>query len=131
VFLSLIDRLTDLHLSILQLFREPNDWKASDSRRLSGRNKTDASEVLLEAHPELVGHESLCEVLWAELHTAGLVDIATLHNRHEGEAVMKKRTTKFGDEFPGILGPESGRAAVQPVCRRSEFAAAAGLTKVI
>jgi hypothetical protein len=103
VFLALIDRFTDLHLSILRVFRSPSDWKTSDDKQLLARNASDAGDLLLEAYPELVGHETLCDVLWGELHAAGLVDIATLHNKHEGNAVMKKRTTPYGDEFLAFI----------------------------
>jgi hypothetical protein len=103
IYLSLIDRLTDLHLSVLRFFQGPKNWKASDGRQVSSRNTGDAGDVLSAAHPELAGHGALCDVVWTELYAAGLVDIATLHNKYEGDAVMKKRTTQFGDDFLAFI----------------------------
>jgi hypothetical protein len=103
VFLSLVDRLTDVQLSILQLFHDPQKWAAGDGRHVRDRSTGDAGDMLREAYPELAEDAALCDVLWTELYNAGLVNIGTLHTKMEGSAVTKKRTTPIGDDFLAFI----------------------------
>lgn len=99
VFLALVDRFTDTHLAVLSFFQGPQRWHDRHQSRLVTHGADAAADLLQRAFPELANREELCNQLWADLRSAGLVDIDTLRNRMEGPAVAKSRTTGLGNRF--------------------------------
>ncbi len=103
VLLSLVDRLTPLHLAILGLFADPSKWRGPDDRALQRHGSTFNStprSVLEDAFPQLAGtNRALADVIWADLEANGLIRRTGIDNAGEGPSVMNKRLTDFGDTF--------------------------------
>ena len=103
LFLTLVDRLTPLHLAVVGLFRDPTNWSGPEGRRLSPyrtyRSPTPRT-VLEDAFPQLGGaNREMADVIWADLQANGLIRTPGLNNSGEGDTVMKTRVTDLGQRF--------------------------------
>lgn len=91
LFLNFIDSFTELHLRILKAFQAPSPLPNSSMGGLYAE--------LLQNIPDLCAGIELCEHLWKDLASMGLVvdddSLATTMSVHGA----KKRTTSLGDAF--------------------------------
>ncbi len=92
VFFALIDRYTELHLQLLDMFDDPDKWHSKDGRHL---DKSKARAFVWSVFPDL-GSE-LASSVWAELKRDGLVTTPEIDNGPEGGVV--RRTTPYGRAF--------------------------------
>ena len=57
------------------------------------------SSVLKEAYPEIAGDTELRNLIWKDLHDAGLHNSSELNTMMSGDGMMSPRTTRLGKEF--------------------------------
>ncbi len=97
VFVSLIDRFTEWHLKILELFQNP-------AVRVP-RGVTSPAGVLTRAYPGLESRRSFYEQVWRDLYQSGLVssDRDILFGSMTPDGALAKRTTRFGDDFLAFI----------------------------
>jgi hypothetical protein len=102
MFISMIDRFTEWHLRILDLFRDPRQWAARNGVSWPDLSMGGAvSQILLHAFPGLNSREAFYRQVWADLNNSGLLNtpVSSLGTTMSGHGLMEKRTTQFGDQF--------------------------------
>lgn len=97
-FLEVVDSLTELHLRILALFREPS----------APPNITTGSlvTVLERGIPELKGQRDVYDQFWRDLYTRGLVNTDGLHTMITAQGMGQKRTSELGDLLLDFISGE-------------------------
>lgn len=107
VFISLVDRLTPVHLAVVGFFRAPTAWRSPEGRSLRNYQQglKTPRDVLEDAFPQLrEPNRPLADVTWGDLTSAGLVRDIPLDNQGEGpDGVVKKRVTDFGEKFIAFI----------------------------
>jgi hypothetical protein len=99
IFLTLIDSFTGLHVKILHLFNDPEEWFNVNNKRLPNYMSAGLINVLTEAYPDLKGQNELLNIIWDDLKRAGLHDSASLNSMMTGSGLLVPRTTKLGKQF--------------------------------
>lgn len=102
IYFSLIDRLSDLHVVLVDLFNTGGPgasetfikWSAANAGKTiaTGSSAAKVAETLLGYPIELIRH------CWAEAIAAGLVE-RQIDNGMEGDPLKIERTTEFGRAF--------------------------------
>jgi hypothetical protein len=101
MYLSLIDRWTEWHLRILKLVQDPVTWRGPDGRTI--REDGSLSGVIFQAFPELRNHREFCDLVWADLQTAGMHRTGGLHVMMTGPGTIAARTTDLGNRFLAFI----------------------------
>lgn len=91
VFLNLIDSFTTFHLQLLKLFQEPT--------LPININMGTLLNVIQHNLPELCGNRDICDQIWKDLYSRGLVDTENIHTTMTNHGLGQKRTTNMGDSF--------------------------------
>jgi hypothetical protein len=99
MFLNLIDEFTVWHIRILTLFDDPQIWYIESGKEPPKLLIGTLSSVLIEAYPELKGKTDFCNLIWDDLHRAGLHQSSSLQTMISGNGVLESRTTDFGKKF--------------------------------
>lgn len=99
VFLNLIDNFTIWHIKILHFFDDPKEWFAKAQQTPPNLMIGSMHRVLIEAYPELKKESELLNLIWRDLHNAGLHNSSELKATMSGDSVLSRRTSKLGKEF--------------------------------
>ncbi|WP_316348244.1 hypothetical protein [Desulfuromonas acetoxidans] len=91
IFLNLIDNLTELHIQVLSVFQAPTTPP--------GLSMGGLSHVLEHNMPQMRGERELCDQLWKDLYTRGLINTDSLHRTMSGNGLGQNRTTSLGAAF--------------------------------
>lgn len=103
MFLTLIDQYTLWHIKILSLFDDPEGWFKSHSKTPPNLMMGGLSTLLTEAYPELKGQMNFCNLIWDDLHRAGLHNSGSLQAMMSGQGLLASRTTEFGKQFLSFI----------------------------
>ena len=97
VYIALVDRFTEWHLKILELFQ--------NAAARVPRGVTSMARVLIRAFPELRDRRLFYEQVWRDLYQSGLVgsDSDLLFGSMTPDGALEKRTTGFGDDFLAFI----------------------------
>jgi hypothetical protein len=99
MFISFIDRFTEWHIRILDLFSDPPRWAAKHSIVFPALMAGGLSHILLHAFPELTGRDPFYRQIWTDLNGSGLLNTPSIGGTMTGAGLVAKRTTDFGDQF--------------------------------
>lgn len=99
MFIRLVDELSEWHLALLELFRDPAAFLSEKGEDLSRASIGSLSSVIEAAYPKLRGRRDLYDHWWRELHTRGLVTTDGLHTMMTAHGAMAARLTPFGHQF--------------------------------
>ena len=104
MFLDFVDRFTEWHLLLLELFHGPRGWAEEHGRQLPTDLMMGAPAHILEAvYPELATRQEFYRQVWRDLDTAGLVSGDSLAGTMTYQGMIAKRTTEFGDRFLAFI----------------------------
>lgn len=99
IFLNLVDAFTAWHIKILALYDDPKGWFETHGKNPPNLMMGGLSSVLKEAYPEIAGDTELRNLIWKDLHDAGLHNSSELNTMMSGDGMMSTRTTRLGKEF--------------------------------
>lgn len=100
MFLTWVDDLTERHLQILAMVRNPLRWfEAHGITPKPVSISTSLSAVLTRAFPELSGQRDFLDRLWADLHQRSLVGPQSIHAMSSANGAHQSQTTSLGGEF--------------------------------
>lgn len=99
IFLNFISTFTVWHIKILKLFDNPKDWFAKNEKTVPNYMSAGLSNILEIAYPEFEGKRDLYDLIWDDLHRAGLHKTSGLHTMMTGSGLLERRTSPFGREF--------------------------------
>ena len=99
IFLNLTDSFTGLHIQILHLFNDPEEWLKSNNRTLPTYMSAGLINVVTEAYPDLKGQNELLNIIWDDLKRAGLHNSGSLGSMLTSNGLLSQRTTEFGKQF--------------------------------
>ena len=97
MFIRWVDELTDRHLRILHLFRDPEAWATINGRHLPTLGAL--SDVLTDAFPELKRKREFYDQVWRDLYTRGLVNTDQPHTTMSSAGLSASRLTDTGTQF--------------------------------
>jgi hypothetical protein len=99
IFLNLIETFTTWHIRILKLFDNPPNWLKSNNKTIPNFMGAGLSSILEIAYPELTGRSDFYNLIWDDLHRAGLHNSGSLKTIMSSNGLMANRTTEFGKRF--------------------------------
>jgi len=99
IYINLIDSFTDWHIKIFVLFDNPTNWYKERSKDSPNLMMGSLTAVLVGAFPELEERIDFYNLIWTDLHKAGLVNTSSLGGTISGSGLMVNRSTPFGIKF--------------------------------
>ncbi|RRB07402.1 hypothetical protein [Larkinella rosea] len=99
IFLNLVDSFTVWHLTILTFFDKPKTWFEKAGQTPPNLMIGNMFSVLKTAFPNLEGQDELVDLIWNDLHDAGLHSTGGLKTMMSGDGTLAERTTRLGKEF--------------------------------
>jgi hypothetical protein len=99
IFLNLVDSFTIWHLAILTLFDNPKKWFQKAGQPPPNLMMGSMFSILKSAYPSLTGQDELVDLIWNDLHNAGLHNSSGLKTMMSGDGALDERTTQLGKEF--------------------------------
>lgn len=99
IFLNLISDFTIWHVKILKLFDNPTDWFEKNSLTVPNFMTASLSSILEIAFPELKEKTDFYNLIWDDLHRAGLHNTSGLQSMLSRSGLMVSRTSFFGKRF--------------------------------
>lgn len=99
IFLNLVDSFTVWHLKILTFFDNPKAWFQRAGQSPPNLMMGSMFSVLKSAYPSLAGQDELVDLIWNDLHNAGLHNTSGLKTMMSGDGALAERTTELGKEF--------------------------------
>ena len=99
IFLNLISDYTVWHVKILKLFDNPTNWFEKNSLTVPNFMSASLSSILEIAFPELKGKTDFYNLIWDDLHRAGLHKTGGLQTMMSSSGLMVARTSDFGKRF--------------------------------
>src|SRR5690554_3700290 len=99
IFLNLVDSFTVWHLKILTFFDNPKAWFQRAGQSPPNLMMGNMFSVLKSAYPSLAGQDELVDLIWNDLHNAGLHNTSGLKTMMSGDGALAERTTELGKEF--------------------------------
>lgn len=103
IFLNLISDYTIWHVKILKLFNNPIDYFEKHSLTVPNFMSASLSSILEIAFPELKGKTDFYNLIWDDLHRAGLHKTGGLQTMMSSSGLMVSRTSDFGKRFLGFI----------------------------
>jgi hypothetical protein len=107
IFLRLVDSFTVWHIKILHFFDDPRRWFAANGTVPPNVMMGGLFSILLRAFPGLQGQDDLVDVIWSDLHEAGLHRSSGLKTTMTGDGLLQERTTPLGKEFIAFISTHS------------------------
>jgi len=104
LFLSWVDRLTELHLRVLAVVDQPDRYR--DLFELGPRHsETPTLDNLIQrAIPVLAGKRPLYDQIWSELQAAGLLAVGGLHAMTTGRGFFEQsKASELGRNFLAFI----------------------------
>jgi hypothetical protein len=105
-FLSIIDRISPIHIVLLNTFHDPDKVIAERKVDLSKIISSSQKKVFLRIYPELTEKTDLVDLSWKELHSFGLVSNNSLKDLSSVGGNLNQLTTKLGDQFLEMIESE-------------------------
>ena len=99
LFLTYIDTLTEWHIKLLALFDGPSEYMAKSGLSFGGILMGSLFQVITTAFPELRSKKNICDSIWKDLYSKGLVNTEILHVIMTVEGVVARRTTSIARDF--------------------------------
>jgi len=99
IFLNLVDTFTVWHLTILTFFDNPRTWFQKAGQTPPNMMMGSMFSILKSAYPSLAGQDELVDLIWNDLHSAGLHNSSGLKTIMSGDGTLAERTTELGKEF--------------------------------
>lgn len=99
IFLNLVDSFTVWHLKILTFFDNPRIWFQKAGQTPPNLMMGSMFSVLKTAYPTLTEQDELVDLIWNDLHNAGLHNTSGLKTMMSGDGTLAERTTQLGKEF--------------------------------
>ena len=99
MYMDMIEEYTAWHMKVLIYFRNPLAIIKSNPYSMGT-----AMEPLLQAFPEMIGHQELVDKIVNDMQTRGLLTKGNyLHTTMTGKGMIDARITNFGREFLEFL----------------------------
>jgi hypothetical protein len=108
-FLSVIDRISPLHILLLKTFQDPHSMIEEKRATFDDKSSFTSGELFFKLYPDLRGRSSLINQCWQDLKILGfLVNesfdkesrmVATLHSKDK----ILPKTTDFGNKFLDMI----------------------------
>jgi hypothetical protein len=111
MFISFVDRFTEWHIRILELFSNPPQWATRNNVSFAQFGAGGLGDILLQAFPQLKERKPFYQQVWADLHNCGLLNTSSLGMMLTGGGLMAKRTTDFGDQFLSFISEPGGKVS--------------------
>ena len=99
IFLNLVDSFTVWHLTILTFFDNPRTWFQKAGQTPPNLMMGSIFSILKIAYPTLAGQDELVDLIWNDLHNAGLHNTSGLKTMMSGDGTLAERTTQLGKEL--------------------------------
>jgi len=99
IFLNLVDTFTVWHLIILAFFDNPRTWFQRAGQTQPSLLMGSMFSILKLAYPSLAGQDELVDLIWSDLHNAGLHNSSGLKTMMTNDGIYAERTTELGKEF--------------------------------
>jgi hypothetical protein len=99
MFMDFIERFTDWHILLLDLFRDPRGWQAKHDQKFPELMAGGISHIIEHAFPDLAGKREFYRQVGKDLYAAGLINTESLGGTMTWDGILSKRTTDFGDSF--------------------------------
>ncbi|NBC04556.1 MAG: hypothetical protein GVY20_12735 [Bacteroidetes bacterium] len=98
-FLSILDRITPIHIALLNTFHDPD--KVIEERKVDLSSIHDCSQkrVFLKIYPELRKKAELIDLYWDELASFGLVTKDSIRDLSSIGGSLNELSTKLGGQF--------------------------------
>jgi hypothetical protein len=104
LILHWVDGFTAAHVQILELFDDPPRWFASRRKaKPEFVNISTFPAVLRQAYPELAADKELCQIIWTDLHSSGLIGATNYSINMSAHGAMQSQTTETGRQFAQFL----------------------------
>jgi hypothetical protein len=100
IFLNQIDRFTALHIQILSLMNDPQEWFRKANKPVPTFYTTSSIfAVIGTAFPEIRNDVDLVKLIWEDLRLAGLQTTNGVSTNMSAEGALEPRTSQLGREF--------------------------------
>ena len=99
MFLEIIERFTDWHILLLELFQDPREWQQKHNIKFPVLMAGGLSHIIEHAFPELASKREFYRQVSKDLFSAGLTNTESTGGTMTWDGVLSKRTTDFGDAF--------------------------------
>jgi hypothetical protein len=99
MFISFVDRFTEWHIRVLDLFADPPRWAADHNTSFPQLLAGGLTDILLHAFRELRGRDDFYRQIWSDLNNSGLLNTPSLGGTMTGQGLLAKRVTNFGEQF--------------------------------
>lgn len=99
MFIRFVAELQDVHIGVLELFRDPIEWFRRHGKQWPSRTAGGHEDTLRRAFPELAEREYFVRQVWRDLRTRGLVELDDLGGTVSGAALGRCQLSSFGVQF--------------------------------
>jgi len=100
IFLSQLDRFTALHIQILALMNDPEEWFRKAGKPVpSFYFSSSIFAVIGAAFPEIKNEVDLITLVWEDLRMAGLHITEGISTNMSAQGALEPRTTQLGRDF--------------------------------
>lgn len=103
LFLDLIDSITPLHIEILLLFDDPDEWATENGKIWPSWGIAGLADVIEFAFPELKSEENLYRKVWKDLCNERLIEDVRLDTTMTRNGLLTSRTTDLGNDFISFI----------------------------
>jgi hypothetical protein len=83
----------------LTFFDNPRTWFKKAGQTPPNLMMGSMFSILKSAYPALAGQDELVDLIWNDLHNAGLHNTSGLKTMMSGDGTLAERTTELGKEF--------------------------------
>ena len=99
MFLEFIERFTEWHIRLLELFRDPRGWQKTNDITFPELMAGGVSHIIEHAFPELASKREFYRQVCKDLFATGLINTESIGATMTWDGILSKRTTDFGDNF--------------------------------
>lgn len=103
MFLDLIDSFTPLHINILLLFDDPEEWATENGKIWPSWGTAGLADVIEFAFPDLRCKEDLYRKIWKDICNERLIENVRLDTTMTRNGLLASRTTELGMEFISFI----------------------------
>lgn len=97
--LYLLDALTEWHVRILHLMRDPRKWIAEHGAVVPVGGIGAISTLMENCFPGLRGRRDFYTQIWRDLFSRGLINTESMHTTMTGDGMVASRTTAIANIF--------------------------------
>lgn len=106
LFFAALDRYSVLHVELIALFDNPQEWFRQIGQPLPQYGSGSISHILEQGIPFFRGRRELYTALWRQLVADGFMVDFDLFVGMTGRSLMDRRTTELGEKFAAFVRSE-------------------------